>query len=129
MHAMAHVRAMLCINLGLMIWVACPHQEFELTRGEKLQLANLHPTVPVDMHMVRLCGCCTTSVGMPLGKVGDPTVCLPATPSYCSATMATSCFMVTAMLCAVMQIVSKCEERLTDAQIEQLIAVVQQHLF
>jgi hypothetical protein len=29
-------------------------QEFNLSRGEKLQLANLHPTRPVDIHLVCL---------------------------------------------------------------------------
>lgn len=28
-------------------------QEFGLSRGEKLQFANLHPTAPVDVHLVR----------------------------------------------------------------------------
>ena len=28
-------------------------QEFGLSRGEKLQFANIHPTAPVDVHLVR----------------------------------------------------------------------------
>ena len=32
-------------------------QEFKLSRGEKLQLTNLHPTGPVDIHLVRTTDC------------------------------------------------------------------------
>lgn len=32
--------------------LSCP-QDFGLKRGEKIQLANIHPTAPVDIHLVR----------------------------------------------------------------------------
>lgn len=91
-------------------------QEFGLSRGEKLQFANIHPTAPVDVHLVR-----TVST----------TGCLWLAWQLLVEAMCTIWGTHTLRHApwGLMQILSNCEERFSEEQVEELIAVVQQHLF